>query len=306
MSNSPNPNPSPPPEEEPSTHHSHHRTQTILLGMAASLGVIAAAGAIVAVVWGDRLIETQVLPLVEDQLEETIGRPIDLGQVEGISIWGVRLENIVIPPTDVDESTVTVEAAELNFAVAPIVFQQTVEFDLRLIRPEVILVQGANAQWLDFLLPEPPEGESQISLEIQSLTIEDASLTALTRIQDADAAVVREPVEVRSTDVVATFTGEENQQVDFEASGELGSGRFEFLGEADLNDRAIQTNVRLQSLPLRGVNLLLPAAYSVRSGLLNTNLTVAADLTEDNQLNLDTLDVQGTARLQEGEVVVND
>ena len=92
MSNSPHPNPAP--DEE----HSTHRSSSILLGVAAGLGVIAAAGAIVAVVWGDRLIETQVLPRVEAQLAETIGRPIDLGQVEGIFIWGVRLENIVIPP----------------------------------------------------------------------------------------------------------------------------------------------------------------------------------------------------------------
>ena len=300
MSNSPHPNPAP--DEE----HSTHRSSSILLGVAAGLGVIAAAGAIVAVVWGDRLIETQVLPRVEAQLAETIGRPIDLGQVEGIFIWGVRLENIVIPPTDTDESTVTVETAELDFALRPLLFQQTIEFDLRLLRPEVILVQEVDARWLDLVLPEPPEGESQIGLEIQSLTVEDASVTALTRIQDAAAAVIREPVEVTEVGLVATFRGIENQQVDFEASGQLDSGRFELLGEGDLNDKAIQTNVRLQSLPLRGVNLVLPSAYSVRSGRLNANLTVAADLTEDNELNTDTVDLQGTARFQEGEVLINE
>lgn len=302
MSNSPNPRP----PETPEAERSSHRSFSPWVKIAAGLGVIAAAGAIVAVVWGERLIETQVLPVVEDEIENTIGRPIDLGTVEGLSIWGIRLQNVIIPPTETDESTVTVESAELDLTLRSLFFEQSIGFDLRLVRPDINLVQGADARWIDLVLPEPPEGESDIALEIQSLTVVDASLTALTRLQAPLAPVAREPVQVEGIEVVANFSGVENQQVAFELTGDIATGRLDIQGEGHLNDRAVRASVRLQDVPTIGVNLLLPTLVGVSDGVLNTNLTVAADLTEENRLDLDSVDLQGTARLRDGEVRVNE
>ncbi|RZM78998.1 translocation/assembly module TamB domain-containing protein [Leptolyngbya iicbica] len=300
MSNSPNPIPPDSSEEE----RPSRRSFSPLLKLAAGLGVVAAAGGIIAVVWGERLVESHVLPIVEEEVEKTIGRPIDLGEVAGISIWSIRLENILIPPTENDESTVTVASAELNVTLLSLIFEQTVGFDLRLIRPEVTLVQATDAKWLDLVLPEPPEGESRINLEIQSLTVEDAHLTALTRIREPEAIVVREPVQITGVDVAAEFEGEENQLVIFSLTGDLDSGRFDIKGQGDLSQRVVNTNIRLQDLPTTGVNLLLPSSVGLEDGLVSSNLTIKAALTDDNELDLDTVDIRGTARLQDGEIQV--
>jgi translocation and assembly module TamB len=300
MANLPNSTPPEPPE-------SPHRgaAASVLLKIGAGLGVAALAGGVAVIVWGDRLIERYILPRVEEEIAKTIGRPIDLGNVEGLALWGIRLGDIVIPPTATDESTVTVDEADLDITLRSLLFQQVIGFDLRLVRPQVLLVQGADAKWIDLVVPEPSDEESRIGLEIQSLTVEDASLTALTRIQDPMVAIARDPVEVEGVDVVANFRGEEDRLVDFDVNGEVATGQFALMGEADLADKAVQTNVRLQDLPVTGLNLLLPTSLGIRAGVLNTNLTIAADLTAENALNLDAVDVQGTARFREGEVVVN-
>ena len=160
----------------------------------------------------------------QSQIAKTIGRPTELGKVEGLSIWGIRLDDVVIPPTETDESTVTVDDVDLEVTLRSLLFRQVVGCDLRLVRPQVSLVQGADAQWIDLVLPEPPEEESWIGLEIQSLiVVEDASLIASTRIQDPAAPIARDPVAVKGVDIVANFCGAENQQVSFNVNGEVAS-----------------------------------------------------------------------------------
>ena len=298
--------PVPPPDSADASHATTRYVSSVLLKVAAGVGIVIGAGGVAAVVWGDRLINTQILPRVETEVAKVIGRPVEIGEVEGLSWWGIRLGKTTLPPTETDATSLTVEAIGVDVDLRSLLFQRQIKPHIVLVRPDVNLVQAADGQWIELALPEPAEADPPFTLELQSVVVEDARLTASTLIQDPDAVVPRAPVQVENVDVTANFQGESSQQVAFKLNGDVDTGSFEIQGEGDLEHRAIQTNVRLQDLPTTGVNLLLPSLVGVSSGLLNTNLTAAVALTEDYELDLTAVDLQGTARFRDGELQVRE
>ena len=297
----PQPN-QPSPEQPPNPRPG--RLKSFLFGSGFSAMVMTAAGGAIAIIWGDRIINAQVLPRLETAIEEAVGRPIDLGEVERLVFWGVRLGKTTVPPTATDGSYLTVDAIDIKVDLRSLIFQQTLRPTAVLVRPDVLLEQDEDGEWLAFLLPEPTGEESPISLELQSIEVQDARLTAETLIQDPQATVKREAVRVENVDIRVESLGEAAPQYAFEASGEVATGRFDVEGEANLETRAIKTNVRAQDLPVTGVNLLLPSSLGISSGILNTNLTATAALTDTGELDPAMVDLQGTARFRDGEVAI--
>ncbi|MBT9317616.1 translocation/assembly module TamB domain-containing protein [Leptothoe spongobia] len=278
----------------------------LLLKVGAGLGVVIALGSIAGAIWGKRVINSQVMPLVEDRVADIIERPIDLGDVERLSLSGVQLGKTTLPSTATDESSVTVDQVSVGFDLKSLVFQKTFKPDIVLVRPDVSLVQSKDGQWFELSLPDPPEEEPAITTEIQTIKIQDARVSASTLIQEPNALVPRQPVEVTGADVIAKFSGEESKQVYFDLTGDVDAGSFDIKGEGDLENQAVKANLRVQDLPTTGVNILLPSLVGLSSGSLNTNLTVAAALTEDGKLDESSVDVQGTAQFRDGQVLVQD
>jgi len=293
------------PSETPKEPHPSRHVSSTLLKIAGGLGVIVVAGGVAAAVWGDRVINNQILPRVETEIKKTIGRPVEIGDFAGFQLWGVRLGQTTLPPIATDASSATVDEIIITVDLLPLIFQQTIQPDIRLVRPEVNLVQAEDGKWLELSLPEPTEEESLFNVELQSIEVQEAQLIASTVLQDPAALVPREPVQLRGVDVTADFRGADSQQVAFDVAGAIASGRFEIQGEGDLAKRAVNSLVRLQEVPVAGANLLLPSQIGLTSGTLSTHLTAALALTAENTLDLDAVDLQGTARLREGEVQVS-
>ena len=298
--------PTPPPDSSDVSHATTRYASSVLLKVAAGVGIMIVAGGVAAVVWADRLINTQVLPRVETEIAKSIGRPVDIGEVEGLSFWGIRLGKTTLPSTETDATSVTVDEIGVDVDLRSLIFQRQIKPHVVLVRPDVNLVQAENGQWIELELPDPAAEDPPFTLELQSVVVQDARLTASTLIQDPDAVVPRTPVQIENVDVTANFQGESSQQVAFNLIGDVETGSFEIKGEGDLENRAIQTNVRLQDLPTTGVNLLLPSLMGVSSGLLNTNLTAAVVLTEDYEMDLTAVNLQGTARFRDGELQVSE
>ncbi|MEM7062702.1 MAG: translocation/assembly module TamB domain-containing protein [Cyanobacteria bacterium P01_B01_bin.77] len=299
MTNSSNLTPSEQPPSPP-------RRPPLLLTIGASLGVVIALGSVAGAIWGKRIINSQVLPLVEERVADIIDRPIDLGNVERLSFSGVQLGETTIPSTQTDRSSVTVDQVSVGFDVRSLLFEKTLKPHIVLIRPDLSLVQNKEGQWLELSLPEPLEEEPLITTNLQSIKIQDAHVTATPFIQDANAIVPRETLEITQADVTATFEGEESQQVYFELAGDVEAGSFDIKGEGNLENQAVKANLRGQNLPTTGVNMLLPSLVGLSSGTLNTNLTMAVALAEDGSFDPSSVDVQGTAQFRDGQVLVRD
>lgn len=279
--------------------------------MGVGLGAVGLLSGAAVMVWGKRVINNGVLPRVEVAIADAIERPIELGNIEQWSLTGFRLGETTIPATETDASSLTVDAVWVTFGLRSLLFEQTLEPHVTLVRPDLALVKREDNQWLELGWPEPSEEEPLVSFEIQSIEVEDAQLTASTAVQDPEALVLAEPIAVAGVDANIEFYGEDLQYVDFEIAGDVDSGEFDINGEADIASQALKANIRTQNLPTTGVNLLLPEALGLssraglNSGSLNTNVTVAAGF-EENAFDQTALDVRGTAFFRDGEVVVSE
>ena len=293
--------PTPPPRRP-------HRLRRFLVGAGIGVGALAATVGVVGVIWGDRIINQTVLPRLEDEIEKAIDRPVELGNVERFYFWGVRLGTTTLPPTATDESTAVVDKVDVTADLRSLIFQRSLRPKITFVRPDVSLAQSENGQWLELGLPAPSDKEPLITLDIETIEVQDARLVASLYEQDSEATVPREPLEATGTDVLISFYGEESEQVDFELSGKLSgedkAGEFDIKGKANLAEKAVKASVRSQNLPTAGFNLLLPDSVGISSGTLNGNLKVEAALTEDNKLDESAVDVRGTVDLKSGEVKV--
>ncbi len=293
--------PTPPP-------HRPHRLRRFLVRAGIGVGALAATVGVVGVVWGDRIINETVLPRLEDEIEKTIDRPIELGNVERFYFWGVRLGTTTLPPTATDDSTAVVDKVDVTADVRSLLFQRSLRPKITFVRPDISLSQSEDGQWLEIGLPEPSDKEPLITLDIETIEVQDARLVASIYEQDAEATVPREPLEATETDVLISFYGEESEKIDFELSGKLSgedkAGEFDVEGKANLDEKAVKASVRSQNLPIAGFNLLLPDSVGISSGTLNSNLKVEAALTEDNKFDESAVDVRGTVDLKAGEVKV--
>ncbi|EDX86152.1 conserved hypothetical protein [Synechococcus sp. PCC 7335] len=293
------------PQEQAPRPHSSHRFRKTLLTIAGGMGVVAVAGAVVIAVWGNRIVTALLLPRVTASVDEAINRPTELGDVTGLTFWGVRLGKSVIPPTETDLSSITVDEIEVKIGLRSLILQQIAKSEIVLVRPDISLVQSEDGTWTDFELPESEEAESRIKSEIQSIKIEDASVTAVPFIDpDLPAIVPREIVQVRDTDVLVEFFGEGAKEFTFDAAGELDSGDFALNGNGNLNTQTVKAAVRADDVPVTGVNIFLPDSLGLVSGELDGNLTLLTALV-DGGLDESVTDIKGVASLQNGEFLAS-
>lgn len=297
--------PGPPHPEPDSPPPSSRHWPSTLLKIGAGAGGVAILGGIAGVIWGGRLVNQGVMPRVEQTIADTIGRPVELGDLEHLSLQGVEIGATTIPPTATDASSVTVDAIDVGIDWRALFFQQTLKPSITLLHPVVSLVQAQDGQWVELKLPEPTGEKPLITVELGSIQVQNATLIAATLRQDPEAVVPRTPVQVEGVDVNAVFHGEDSKQVTFGLSGQVETGRFEIDGEGDLVQSAVKARVLTQNLPTTGVNLVLPPTLGLAAGGLDSNLTLAAALTEAGDLDQDSLNLQGTARFREGRVLVS-
>ncbi|MBT9313488.1 translocation/assembly module TamB domain-containing protein [Leptothoe kymatousa] len=277
----------------------------LLLKVGAGLGVVIALGSIAVAVGGKRVINGKLLPLVEAKITDAVDRPIELGELEQLSLTGVQLGETLIPATATDDSSVRVDRVAVNFDLRSLIFQQTLKPHIVLVRPDVSLVQNQDRQWFDLSIPESSDDKNPITIELQTIKVQDARLRVAPIAQGPNPLVPPEPLEVSEADLTAKFSGEASQQLYFDLAGQLEGGSFDIKGEGNLAQQAVKANVRLQQLPTTGVNALLPPLMGLSAGTLSSNLTVAAAL-NDGKLDESSVDVQGTAQFRDGQVLVRD
>ena len=290
-----------PPELEP--EHGSRRAWPLLLKAGAGIGGVAVVGGAAALIWGRDIVNQQVVPRVESALEESLDRPIELGEVESFSLNGFRVGPSSLPPTDQVKTEASVEAVDISFSWPDLIFDRTLRPTITVIDPVVNLVQAADGRWIDLTLPDPEEDKTEgpISFELERVRVQNALITVDSEVPRPNAVVEAEPVRLEGVEARALFLSPDEQdlqEVAFEAEGSLDGGEFEVKGDGRLEEQAFNVALQTTDLPATGVNLFLPPEYGVAGGLLNSNLTAEIRLQDEDQL----ATAQGVARFRDGEV----
>jgi translocation and assembly module TamB len=288
--------------QEPEPRSNSRRSRLIWVGSA--VGSILLVGIAAGGWWVWRFVQTELAPLVAENLTDLFDRPVEVGPVEGISFTSLRFGESNVPPTDTDPDRLTIPSINVQFNPLQAIFDRTLNLDVTLERPTIYLEQDEDGLWISTRIQEREETEQFIQIELDTLRVREGLLELAPYVEPvADETEVDIPpqvgivpeteerpdseaeatasetaitpiIAIRNVDADVTFR-EDNQLISFDLTGEPETGgNLNVEGRADLRDREVVLQVNSQDLLAADIGFLLPLPLQLRAGLLDTALNV--------------------------------
>jgi len=270
------------------------------------LSGVAVVGGAVGAWWAWIFIQERLSPLVEQNLSQTLNRPVDLGEVERVTLNGIRFGPSSVPPTETDADQISVEAVDVGFSLLPVLFNRRLGLNITLLRPDVYVDSAPDGRWIGTQI-QTQEGEGPIKTELETIRWQNATLVLapapaivepeveegeavesdgdrnseaatddLPRDEQAaeEAATTPTLITVEQLNGVATFR-DNNDRISYELAGQLATGgTLQLDGETLVPDRATNLVVQGQELLATDVGALLPLPLRFQAGRLGGNLEI--------------------------------
>ncbi|HEY9813407.1 MAG TPA: hypothetical protein V6D31_07715 [Candidatus Sericytochromatia bacterium] len=160
-------------------------------------------------------IETQLAPLVEQNLTQTLNRPVQLGQVEGFSFTGLRFGRSAVPATRTDPDRLSVESVNVGFNPLKLLFDRTLQLDVTLIKPDAYIEQDAERRWVSTTI-KSQEKKGFIKTDLQVVRVEQGNVVLLPFSKLANG---KTPVVITKVNGNASFF-DQNQRISFDLEGQ--------------------------------------------------------------------------------------
>ena len=252
-----------------------------------AFGAILLVGIAAGAWWAWNFVQTELAPLVERNLTQSLKRPVRLGKVERFSLTGLRLGASEIPATTTDRDRANVGAVDVTFAPIRLLLDRTLALNVTLVNPNLYLEQDPDGRWLATkIAPEKPG--AAIKTEVESIRIQNANVVLVPQPKPGNQKV---PVGIASANGSVQLR-DNNQRFRFELGGQLTSGGNLFLeGEYLLPTQQINLQqLQAQQIQATEVDRLLKLPLNLQAGLLDASLQVKYNPTQP-------LSLLGTARL---------
>ncbi|HEY9887773.1 MAG TPA: hypothetical protein V6D02_05185, partial [Candidatus Obscuribacterales bacterium] len=296
-----------------------------------TLGAIATLGAAGATWWLWVFVNERLSPWASELLTESLERPVVLGEVERVSLTGLRFGPSAMPATETDPDELFVAAIDVRFNPLQLL-RRTVNPQITLTGVQAYIAQNEDGQWVDVDLDldddEDDDDDRDPLIQVNPTVAIAASEVVLLpylgegetplplTVGNINGAVTVTKVEVSNPgDEETTLEAQEialDLSAEPEAAGTLNiDGIIRQLDYGDdapdnvLDSLEAQLVLRVQALDLAALAPVVVASVpqgiplTVTAGILNGN--VEAELAPQAAPRL-----TGTARLQDGEFFVGE
>ncbi|OKH23246.1 hypothetical protein NIES593_10410 [Hydrococcus rivularis NIES-593] len=223
--------------------------------------------------YGWFFIQRQLVPLVETELTDFLNRPVKLGSLEGISLFGARLGASEILSTPTDPAKVSITAVDITFDPFLLLAKRELQLNVTAIQPNIYLEQGKKRNWLvtQFDSTKREGSEGGFKVNIKTLQLQEAEVILAAR---SPAGKVQKPVKVLIDTGKADFI-DAGKIIEFDLSGELANGgELEVSGVGIPKTEAINLIVRGNKLQASDVDNLLALPFDISTGKIGANLEV--------------------------------
>ncbi|MBZ8182715.1 translocation/assembly module TamB domain-containing protein [Oscillatoria salina] len=250
------------------------------------LGTLLLLGVGGGLTYGWIFVQRQLAPRVEQSLENILARPVEVGEVEGFSLGGIRFGETVIPATSTDTDRVIIEAVRARFDPLKLILNRTLELDVTLVEPEIYIEQNPEGVWIETQIVEQEPGP--IKVDLQTLRLQDGDVLLVGRTAGGN---LQEPVAIAVPSGTVRFF-DENTRIVFDARGEMVKGNFQIQGEK--LPEQLDLNISAQNISVTEASrLVVIPVVSLQGGQVNANLDLELATGEEVPL------IQGTASLQD-------
>ncbi|TAF06267.1 MAG: translocation/assembly module TamB [Nostocales cyanobacterium] len=229
-------------------------------------------------------IQTELAPLAQKNLTNTLNRPVELGQVKEFSLTGVRFAASAIPATSTDSDRVTIEAVDVGFNPWQLVVNRQLKLDVTLINPNIYIEQDQEERWISTTIA-PPGKAGLIKTDLDKLRFRNAKLVLVGNQESGEQKRNSTfPVPSKESPIPVVFSGlygtaqlvENNQLIKFDVAGKADSGGNIFL-QGDIRTQATlegKLKLKAQDLLAADVTRLVKLPIDLQAGRVNGDLQI--------------------------------
>ncbi|MBD2770799.1 translocation/assembly module TamB domain-containing protein [Iningainema tapete] len=264
--------------------NSNSRNRNRQLLMVVSRGGIALGGLLLVGLVGGAwrlwmFVDKELTPLVAKNLTTTLNRPVQLGEIEEISLVGIKFGSSSLPPTPTDPDKATVDGVEVGFDPIQLLFTRRLKLDVTLVNADAYLEQDQQGRWISTSLAAPgPSGI--VKIELDKIRLRNAKLVLAARQAAAKNAVqtpqavsppLDTPVAIAQLDGTAQFL-ENNQLVRYEVAGKpVNGGSISIQGETRV--KSLDTNLQLQTQDFLAADItrIIKLPLTLQAGRINNS-----------------------------------
>lgn len=221
--------------------------------------------------YGWRFINDDLAPLVQNNLSELLDRPVQLGNVERVSINSLRFGRSQIPATTSDADRASVEAVDVAFNPIQLLLTRQLNLDITLVQPNLYLDQDKDGVWTRTQIKSREE-QGLIKTDLQKIRFRDANveLAPFPKVGQKRQSVV-----LNGVGGIANFF-DNNRRIAYELDGRSAKG-----GDLDLQGETIVDNGLNSNLNVRGqeflaseIDRLVKFPINLTQGRINGNVNV--------------------------------
>ena len=207
------------------------------IGAGLSLGVVTVLGLAGGAWWAWIYVHKRLSPTISELLTEFLERPVELGQVERVTLHSIKVGPSAIPATQTDPDEVFIESIEVKFNLLRVLLTGKFRLNLDLIGVKGYFEQNQAGDWLDtkIELPEPPDPPPYFEIKPGTFQLQSGQLVLAPYAESGSESI---PFSLQEIDGKVSFhdqtiAGQNRQQLDIEVQGEsISGGSLKALGEA--------------------------------------------------------------------------
>ncbi|MGB3638112.1 MAG: translocation/assembly module TamB domain-containing protein [Rivularia sp. (in: cyanobacteria)] len=224
-------------------------------------------------------IQQDLAPLVEKNLTNIIDRPLELGEVKGFTLSGVKFGASAIPATAADADNVKADAIEVGFSPLQLLFNRRLKLDVTLVNPVGYVDRDEQGRWIttNIVLPDEP---GPIDIELEKVRLRNGNVSLMPFVENEKVA---SPVVFSKLNGYAQFI-DNYQVVGFEVGGQPGrNGNVSVGGKVNLKNKAGNLQIQAADLLASEVTPLVKLPVKLKGGKINGNLQVKLPTGKEKQ-----------------------
>lgn len=232
-----------------------------------ALGGLSIVGTVIGIWRIQSFIHKDLAPLVEKNLTTIIDRPLQLGEVEGFSLSGVRFGASAIPATAADPDQVKADAVEVGFDPLQLLFHRRLKLNVTLVNPFGYVEQDQQGRWINtkIVLPDEP---GLIAIDVDEVRLRNGNLGLMPFVQN------RQKVVFSDLNGYAKFV-DNYQVVRFEVGGQPGrTGSISATGRINIQNQTGNLQLQAKDLFTDEVTPVVNLPVKLQGGRINGDLQV--------------------------------
>lgn len=265
------------------------------LKLVVGVGIFLLASTGVSLTYGWWLISRKLIPLVEQEVGDYLHRPIEIGQLESLSLSSARFGESIIPATENNPDTVSVEAVKVDWKSLTSLLKQRLALDLTLVKPDVYIEQDEKGTWTPTNFGSRTSSEEGFKVDVQRIILQQADLTLVARNKETKQLQPQVQGQLNQG-VIRILTDQD--LIKFDIQGKLNQGgNFAVNGEGNTETDIIDLTVIGKELAGTEIGNLLALPLGIEAGTVDGEIGV--------KLSNDPLPyLTGTAKLNQATVQI--